>query len=222
MGSLHSGVETASEPEPAARAADECPGTEPAGVAPAVREAAPLERSVPRHRRRLALRARLALYASAAALLFVLERLVPSPLPWVRLGLANIVTLVVLLEHGGRAASAVLALRLLLGGFFAGSLFGPQFALSAAGGGTSLLVMWATCRLGRRVLSPLGLSLLGAAAHSGAQLAAVGLLFAGRAEILALLPLFLGIALATGTLTGLAADVLLARLELARAPRAPA
>ncbi len=58
-------------------------------------------------RERLALRARVALYAAAAALLFILERLVPTPLPWVRLGLANIVTLLVLLQHGGRAAAAV-------------------------------------------------------------------------------------------------------------------
>src|SRR2546425_4541505 len=56
------------------------PGGPPAGC-----EASGVERSGLRHRRRLALRARLALYAAAAALLFVLERLVPSPLPWVRL-----------------------------------------------------------------------------------------------------------------------------------------
>jgi len=58
-----------------------------------------------------ALRARLALYAAAAALLFVLERALPNPVPWVRLGLPNVVTLIVLLEHGARAASLVLVMR---------------------------------------------------------------------------------------------------------------
>ena len=167
----------------------------------------------------LVLRARLSLYAAAAALLFVLERLIPTPLPWVRLGLANVVTLLVLLQHGGRAAAAVLGLRLLLGGFFAGTLFGPQFALSSAGGVASFAVMFVAARVGSRLLSPLGISLLGAAAHAVAQLVVVGIWFAGRSEILALLPLFLAIALVTGATTGLAADALLSRLVLARALR---
>jgi heptaprenyl diphosphate synthase len=170
----------------------------------------------------LVLRARLALYAAAAALLFVLERLVPTPLPWVRLGLPNVVTLLVLLQHGGRAAAVVLGLRLVLGGFFAGTLFGPQFALSSAGGVASFAVMLVAARLGSPQLSPLGLSLLGAAAHAVAQLGVVGVWFAGRSEILSLLPLFLAIALVTGSITGLAADALLARLDLARTPRAGA
>ena len=46
-----------------------------------------------------ALRTRIALWAAAGALLFILERLIPNPVPWVRLGLANIVTLLALVEH---------------------------------------------------------------------------------------------------------------------------
>jgi heptaprenyl diphosphate synthase len=147
----------------------------------------------------------------------MIERLIPNPLPWVRLGLANIVTVIVLVEHGARAAAAVLAVRLLLGGLFAASLFGPQFALSVCGGAASLATMALAAAAAGRALSPLGLSLLGAAAHGTSQLALVGLLFAGRGEVLALLPLFLAIAIATGLVTGFAADLVLARLELARA-----
>lgn len=166
----------------------------------------------------LVLRAEVALWSAAAVLLFLLERLIPNPIPWVRLGLANVVTLVVLLRHGPGAASAVLALRLLLGAFFGGGLFGPQFLLAVAGGTASLLTMSAAAAAAGRYLSPLGLSVLGAAAHAVAQLGVVGSWFAGRHESLSLLPLFLGLSLATGLLTGLAADVVLWRLDLARGP----
>jgi len=162
-----------------------------------------------------ALRARLALYAAAAALLFVVERALPNPVPWVRLGLPNIVTLIVLLEHGARAASLVLAVRLLLGGLFAGTLFGPQSLLSAAGGAASLAAMSTAARLAANRLSPFGLSLLGAAAHATAQLGTLALWFGGG--MFAFLPLFGGLSLVTGAVTGLIADALLARLAHARA-----
>ena len=164
-----------------------------------------------------ALHARLALYAAAAALLFVLERALPNPVPWVRLGLPNVVTLIVLLEHGARAASLVLVVRLLLGGLFAGTLFGPQSLLSAAGGGASLVAMAIAARLASHRLSPFGISLLGAAAHATAQLGALALWF-GADGMLAFLPLFGGLSLATGAATGWIADALLARLAHARGP----
>src|SRR5262249_37832983 len=92
-------------------------------------------------RRGADVRARIALYAAAATVLFVLERLLPNPLPWVRLGLANAVTLLALCELGARPAAAVVALRVGLGSLFAGTLFGPQFALSASGAVASWAAM---------------------------------------------------------------------------------
>ncbi len=157
--------------------------------------------------------AHLALYAAAATLLFLFERLLPNPVPWVRLGLANMVTLYVLLRHGAGAALWVLALRLCLGGFFAGTLLGPQFWLGAGGGAVSWLVMLAAARVGGAWLSPLGISVLGASAHALTQLGMVAALFAAGSGVWALLPLFLGIGIVTGAFTGVVVDVLLARLE---------
>jgi len=172
-------------------------------------------------RRSTALRTRIALYAAAATVLFVAERALPNPVPWVRLGLANVVTLVALLEHGAAPAAAVVALRLLLGGFLTGGLFGPQFALAVCGATASWFIMAAGAWLGGRYWSPLGLSLLGASAHAVAQLAVAGPLVAGGASLWALLPLFLGLSTATGLVTGVAADALLRRLDVARAVPGP-
>jgi uncharacterized membrane protein len=169
-----------------------------------------------------ALRARIALYAAAGTLLFLLERLLPNPFPWIRLGLANVVTLIALIAEGFPAAAAVVVLRLLLGGFFGGTLLGPQFLLAASGGFASLAVMGLGWRFGGRWWSPLGLSVLGACAHGAAQLALVASVFAGGAGVLDFLPLFLGVAIVTGACIGWLADVVLARLELAAGAMAPA
>ncbi|UCE01454.1 MAG: Gx transporter family protein [Candidatus Latescibacterota bacterium] len=158
---------------------------------------------------------RLALFAAAATLLFLFERALPNPLPFFRLGLANVVTLIVLLAHGFRAAAWVLLLRLLLGGFFAGTLLGPQFLLATAGSAASLVVMAVAAQFGARIWSPLGISVLGATTHAVAQLVVVAALFAAGQGVFLLLPLFVGMALLTGTCTGVVADIVLARLDLA-------
>jgi heptaprenyl diphosphate synthase len=158
------------------------------------------------------------LFAAAAVLLFLVERLLPNPLPWVRLGLANAVTLVVLWELGVRAALVVVVLRLLLGGFFAASLLGPQFWLALSGALASFMVMAVLLRAAPRWWSPLGISVLGSVAHAVAQLAVVAFVLGAGRGVLAFLPLFVGVSLLTGIVTGSLADVLLARMELARLP----
>ncbi|MEW6254214.1 MAG: Gx transporter family protein, partial [Planctomycetota bacterium] len=75
---------------------------------------------------------RLARLAALAIGLTLAEAALPSPLPGVKPGLANIVILLVLLQHGWRAAAWVSALRVLGGGLLLGSLFAPGFWLSAA------------------------------------------------------------------------------------------
>ena len=169
----------------------------------------------------LQLRSRLALYAAAATLLWLLERTLPNPVPWIRLGLANGVTLLVLLEHGAVAAGIVLVLRLLLAAFFAGTLLGPQSILALGGGVASWAAMTLAQRWGGRLLSPLGLSVLGASAHAAAQLALVGTVLGAGSGAWDLLPLFAVVALASGSCTGVVVDALQARLALARGPTAP-
>jgi heptaprenyl diphosphate synthase len=164
-------------------------------------------------------RAHIALFAAVAVLLFVVERLLPNPVPWVRLGLANVVTLIVLWEYGAGAAAAVLVLRLILGGFFAASLLGPQFWLAASGGAASFLVMTGALRFGQRWWSPLGVSVLGSVAHACAQMLVVAVIFDAGFGVVAFLPVFLFVSLLTGVITGMLADTLLARLDLVRHPQ---
>ena len=89
----------------------------------------------------------MALLTAIALTFFVVENQLPAPvpIPGVKLGLANIITLVTMLLLGKQEAGAVLLVRVLLGAMFAGS---PSTLLfSAAGGFLAWLVMCLTVGL---------------------------------------------------------------------------
>ena len=146
--------------------------------------------------------ARLAVLVAVAATLQVAESLIPKPLPWLRLGLANGVTLLVLVRMGFGEAVAVTVIRIGLGGLLLGTLGSPAFFLSGAGGLAALVVMAVAWRLAAPPLSLLGVSVLGAAFHSAGQLAAFAVLFGVGRGALVLLPLLLTTAVPVGLVTG--------------------
>lgn len=128
------------------------------------------------------------------------ERFLPLqifiPLPGVKLGLANVVTLVALCLLGRRYAFGVLVARCLLGAIF-GGLTGLAFSLT--GGVLALFVMCIGAQWKR--LSLFGISVLGAAAHNVGQiLAAMALM--SSVYVAAYLPWLLLISVVTGLFTG--------------------
>lgn len=149
-----------------------------------------------------------AVLAALALGLSTLEGLFPVslliPLPGVKLGLANIVTVFALYRLGAEAALAILVTRCLLGGLFAGNLSAMLF--SVLGGVTAMLVMILLQRLPR--LSVYGVSLGGAAAHNVGQMAAA-VITLGSTMVLGYLPFLLAVSLVTGTLTGFVTALLL-------------
>lgn len=140
------------------------------------------------------------LVAMAMALSYM-ERFIPLnlavPLPGVKLGLANVVTLLALYFLDIPAAATVLILRCVLNTPFSGSVTALVFSLT--GGLLALGVM----ALGRRIpfISVYGVSILGAAAHNIGQILAASLIF-GSAYVIAYLPFLLLVALVTGFITG--------------------
>ena len=142
------------------------------------------------------------LVALAMALSYT-ERFIPLqmlvPLPGVKLGLANIVTLMALYLMGPKAAFAILIPRCIFGAVFGGGITGLAFSL--VGG---LLAMAVMC-LARKIpaFSVYGVSILGAAAHNVGQILAAMVLM-NSVYIGAYLPYLLGVALFTGFATGAA------------------
>ncbi len=152
---------------------------------------------------------RVAALAAVAIGLTLAEAAIPLPIPGVKPGLANIVTLVVLYRYGWRTAAWVAGLRIVAGALALGQFLTPAFVLSLSGGAASLLLLAAAIRLPARWFGPVGLSLLAAFAHVGTQLWVVNAWLLPGASILGLMPLFLTAAWITGLVNGYAAVHLL-------------
>jgi heptaprenyl diphosphate synthase len=155
----------------------------------------------------------LALFAALAVALHTLEVLLPTPVPWFRLGLANVLTLVALFLYGGRAAWTVSLVRVGLGSLLLGRIFSPGFWLALAGVIVATGMMIAAWHWGRRWLGPIGVSMLGAAGHAVGQLTVAWALLVRHAGIWQIFPVFLLVAVITGILTGWVAAVLLEHLQ---------
>ena len=151
---------------------------------------------------------RIAMLAAVAIGLTLAEAVIPSPLPGVKPGLANIVVLLVLLQHGLRTAIWVSALRVLAGSLLLGSFLSPGFWLALAGASMSLVVLAVARYLPRRVFGPVSLSVLAAFGHIGGQLALAWGWLLPAASIGYLLPVFSAAALVFGAVNG----VIVARL----------
>lgn len=133
---------------------------------------------------------------------------VPIPIPGVKLGLANIVTLVALLWLGSGVAVSIVIGRVLISSFLSGSIMGPSFIMSLTGAITSLLIMDFTYRYGNKYFSIVGISVIGAAIHGVSQLLAASLMVSSI-NVLWYIPWLMLFAVPTGIVTGLAAGFFL-------------
>lgn len=141
------------------------------------------------------------------------EMLIPFDfgVPGIKLGLANIVALVILYKNGFLPALAVNIARVLLVGILFGNAMGIAYAL--CGGILSLIVM---CILKKApVFSTVGVSVAGAAAHNIGQLSAA-LPIIGLKAVIFYLPFLLLAAVVTGFLVGLGAALIIKRVRLSK------
>ena len=153
----------------------------------------------------------MALLTAISLTIFVIENQIPAPVPvpGVKLGLANIVTLIAIKLLGKKEAGAVLLVRVLMGAMFAGS---PSTLLfSAAGGTLAYLVMClAVDFFGDNQLWIV--SALAGIAHNAGQLLACALVVK-TPGVFAYAPILAASGVVTGVFTGLAAQYLLKALK---------
>lgn len=148
-------------------------------------------------------------FAALAIAIHILEAAFPSPLPGVKPGLANVITLIVYLRHGLRMAVWVAAMRVLVGSLLVGTFLSPTFMLSATGAVAALIALALTGRIGGRSVGPVGLSVVSALAHMSGQIYVAYHLFIPHPALLKLVPILLTAAMVFGTVSGLiAANVL--------------
>lgn len=153
----------------------------------------------------------LAMLTAVALILFVIELRIPnpSPIPGVKLGLANIITVYAVFRFSAKETALIVTARILLGAVFSGN---PSALLySAAGAFCCLLGML----LLRRVLPEQQIwlcSVIGAMFHNVGQIAAAVLMMRSF-SVAAYLPVLLVTGSAAGCLTGVAAQLLLRRIQ---------
>ena len=154
----------------------------------------------------------MALLTAIALTIFMIEAQIPPvvPLPGVKLGLSNIVTVFAVFALGPGEAVSILFCRIFLGAVFAGNF--SSIFYSAAGG---FLAILSTILL-RRILTRRQLWVagsIGAAAHSVGQVC-VSILITGTPGIIVYLPPLVGISVITGFFAGLCDQFLVNRGKL--------
>lgn len=161
----------------------------------------------------------IAVLVALAIVLHLFEALIPIPfpIPGVKLGLANIVTLLALVLFDFKTAFTIAFMRTVLGSLLSGTLFNIAFFLSFSGAITATCVMAILLYLSKSLnfhsrFSLLGLSVAGAAAHNLGQLAMAALLIK-HTGIFYYLPIMLLSSVPTGILTGLLLRELLKYLK---------
>ena len=157
--------------------------------------------------------ARLALLTAIALTIFLVEAQRPAaPIPGVKLGLANIVTVYAVFALGPRDALMVLCARVFLGAVFSGQMM--TLLYSGSGGLLSWLALCLLCRLLDRKQMWLASPVAGMCHNVGQLLAAAGVMRTWA--VLAYLPYLVIAGVVAGLFTGVAAQVLDGRLEKLR------
>jgi heptaprenyl diphosphate synthase len=146
-----------------------------------------------------------ALLGAFCFFLSALEYMVPKPLPFMRLGIANL-PLLLAIDLLSLRWYLVLALVKVVGmSLVSGTLFSYVALFSLAGTLTAALVMWSARKAFGGWISSVGVSILGAVASNAVQIGiATVLVFGPAARLVA--PPFLAMGLATGALLGIFAE----------------
>ncbi len=146
---------------------------------------------------------RIAQLAALAIALHLFEAVIPSPMPGLKPGVANIVTLYVLYRFDFATAAWVSLLRVVAGSLLLGHFLSPTFALSLTGALVSLCVLRAGMLLPQPMFGPVSLSVLAAFAHIAGQLLVVKLWLIPHTGVAYLIPVFAAAALFFGCINGL-------------------
>ena len=151
----------------------------------------------------------MALLTAVALTIFMVELQLPAlaPIPGVKLGLANIITVYAMFVLGPRDTACILLVRILLGSIFSGQLMALFYSL--AGGLLCYLVMLIL----RRIVSPKQIwlcSVFGAMAHNLGQIT-VAILITGTPALICYLPVLMVSGIVAGIFTGLCAQFVVSR-----------
>lgn len=141
-------------------------------------------------------------FLSALAItLFVVENYIPKPLPFIKIGLANSILLLLIFQRKYLFSIIAGLAKVFIGNLLTGTLLTPGFLMSAFGTFFSLLVMilFFYIHVGFGII---GISILGAVVHNITQLIVVRWTLINNDSIFLLIPLLLILGLVSGIISG--------------------
>lgn len=152
-----------------------------------------------------------AMLTTIALTIFIVEAQIPIPvpLPGVKLGLANIVTLYAVFMYGAGDAFSILLCRIVLGSIFGGQMM--SFLYSLCGG---MLCYFVTLLL-HKIMSQKQIwicGVLGAVAHNIGQITAA-IIVTGTVSVLSYLPLLMISGIVSGAFTGFCTQFAVSRMK---------
>ena len=156
---------------------------------------------------------RIAWLAAFAISIHILESTLPSPLPGLKPGLANIITITVLCLEGWSSAAWVSMLRILVGSIIIGTFLSPTFVLSLSGALGSLMILWPATKLPGKGFGPIGYSLLASLAHISSQFWIAYILFIPHPAVWHLFPVLLTFAVLLGIFNGIISYQIVTKLK---------
>ena len=151
----------------------------------------------------------IAILAAQAVIISVIENFIPSPFvfaPGAKLGMANLITIIAIFTLPIKYSFQVVSIRLILTALLGGNL--STFLYSAAGGFLSFLIMLLIQNLGPRLVSIVGISVMGGIAHNFGQLL-VAALMAKSLSVLNYLPVLSLSGILSGFAVGMIGNFLL-------------
>ncbi|UCB45433.1 MAG: Gx transporter family protein [Spirochaetota bacterium] len=145
----------------------------------------------------------IAFLATMAIFLAIAEHMIPKPLPWMRIGLANAITLYAFTIIKKREVFLIVLSRVVATSLLIGSFMSLGFLLSISGAVSSFILMSILYSYCRKVFSLVGISILGAVTSNLVQLLLVNAVFVRSSISYYFIPMVLLLALAGGILSGL-------------------
>jgi len=157
---------------------------------------------------------RIAWLTALAISIHIIESALPSPLPGVKPGLANVITIVVLLMYGWPTAAWVAMLRVTVGSLIIGTFLTPTFVLSLSGAIATIMALGIGSRLPGRGLGPIGYCLVASMAHMATQFIVAYTLFIPHDGLFKLLPVLMTASVVFGIVSGLIVNAMMSRLRV--------
>ncbi len=152
----------------------------------------------------------LSLFLAISVVVSYVESFIPIGIPGVKLGLANVIILVLLYEDSIRDAFFILIARIFIVGFIRGTFLTPTWYMSLGGGMSAFIMMMIFSRI--NIFSSIGTSVIGSVFHCVGQII-IAMILLTTVGVIYYLPWIALLSMLTGIFSGFMTIVLRKRYK---------